>query len=67
MSTTQRVTDDTSIWEVLVLLSRAGHTSLTLDSTAADYNLHEKYDIGLHSRISIIPHGDEDAPRLGRL
>lgn len=62
--TTQKVTDNTSIYEILVLISRSGHTSLTIDDVAADYNLHESYDIGLHSRISIIPHGDGEAPKL---
>lgn len=63
----QRVTDSASIYEILQLVSHAGHTTLTIDAVAADHQLHEKYDIGLHSRISIIPHGDEDAPRLSTL
>lgn len=63
MSTAQRVTDDTSIYEILRLIAHSGHTTLTIDDVAANYELHERYDIGLHSRISIIPHGDPGRPK----
>lgn len=54
----QRVTDETTVRDILILVARAGHTSLTVDEVAVDYELHEKYDIGINSKISIIPHGD---------
>jgi hypothetical protein len=60
----QRVTDDTSVYEILQLVDHSGNTSMTIDIVAVDYELHEKYDIGIHSRISITPHGDENAARL---
>ena len=60
----QRITDDTSIREILVLVRNAGHTTLVIDEVAVDVLLHEQYDIGINSRISIIPHGDDKAPKL---
>jgi hypothetical protein len=60
----QRVTEDTSVREILILVQNAGHTTLVVDEVAVDHQLHEKYDIGINSRISIVPHGDEEAMKL---
>jgi hypothetical protein len=54
------MTEKTTLWQILVTVRNAGHTSLVLDDVAADHQLRELLGVGLFDTITVQKVGGTD-------